>query len=338
MDEDELSARLTAFFRARSGDATAVVADVAPLPGHAGLSWGFTLWAAGTAERLVLRLPPPGVRWTGTADIPRQARIMRALAGSGVPVPAVRAFGDDAEPFGRPYFIAERLPGDTLRFLSPEGEQVLYLAPFLRAAAEQVTAALAHLHRLNPADVLPEPAILLVEEVTRWDWLAERNADPARTAGPALTALAPRVRERLLAAVPAARRASVCHGDYQWSNHLFDDDRLLAVLDWELANVGDGRTDLGWLAVFSDIESWAGLMRWEAPLPDADTVIRLYEQAAGERAAAMPWFRALAGYKFALITGMNVSLHRRGRRIDPYWEFIAPSAPALLERALEMLG
>lgn len=331
MELEELRGRLAAYLRGE-------IHDLAPLPGHAGFSWGFTLRTIGGEERLVLRLPPPGVRYTGTADIPRQARIIRALAGSSVPVPAIRAFGEDEGPFGRPYFIAERLPGDTLRFLSAEGEQVHYPGPFLRTAAEQVTAALAAIHRLDPAAVLTDRPLPLAEEVTRWDWLAERNADPARTSNPELTALAPRVRDALLTRVPAARPAALLHGDYQWSNHLFDGDRLLAVLDWELAGVGDGRMDLGWLAVFSDIESWAGPMRWEAPLADAGTIIAMYEQAAGESMPDMAWFRALAGYKFALITGMNLSLHRRGRRIDPYWEFIGPSAPALLQRALDLIA
>lgn len=117
VDVNELAPLLQAFCRVHTGDAGATVTDVEAMPGHAGFSWGFTLRHATQGPpadaRLVLRLPPPGVRWVGTADVLRQARVMRALAGTGVPVPAVRWAGDDLRWFGCPYTVVERLPGDT---------------------------------------------------------------------------------------------------------------------------------------------------------------------------------------------------------------------------------
>lgn len=341
MDLNELTTRLTAFCRNKTGDPAATVTDVEVMPGHAGFSWGFVLrHGLGQTERLVLRLPPPGVRWVGTADVLRQARIMRALADTPVPVPRVRWAGDDLEWFERPYMVVERLPGDTLRFRTATGAPVEFDAAALRDMARQVTAALAALHRLDWQAKVPDwgPPPTLAEEVTRWDWLLARNQDPARTSDPSLTARAPEVRERLLACLPTPRRQGILHGDYQWSNTLFHEGRLVAVLDWELAGVGETRMDLGWLALFSDPDAWVGLARWTAPLPRAEEIVAMYEEAMGEPAEAIGWFRALAGYKFALITGLNLSLHRRGRRPDPHWEDIGPSAPRLLERGLELLA
>lgn len=339
MDTTELAQRLKAFCRAHTADRGANVGEITALPGHAGFSWSFRLDFRESChyvtEDLVLRLPPPGVRWVGTADVVRQARVMQALAGSGVPVPRVRWAGDDLQWFERPYSIVERLPGDTLRLMPALTDTPTTLdAAALRLVAEQVTAALAALHRVEwqplVADWGPPPS--LEEEVRRWDWLHERTADPA------LTAAAPRVRERLLATVPPPGRTGLYHGDYQWSNHLLKGDRLLAVLDWELAGVGETLMDLGWLALFSDNDSWASRCRWDAPLPAPDEIVALYESAAVVKASGIEWFRALAGYKFALITGLNLALHRRGKRPDPHWEEIGPSAPRLLERALELLG
>ncbi len=334
MDEAELQERLTALARSKTGDGQAEVTAVQAMPGHAGFSWGFTLTHRGGTERLVLRLPPPGVRWVGTADIVRQARVMQALAGSAVPVPAVRWTGDELEWFERPYYVVEQLPGVTLWFRTPDGEPIAYDAGDLQSRAEQVTRALADLHALDWREVMPawDAPLSLEEEVIRWDWLHSRTADPE------LTALAPAVRERLLSGVPSVGRQGIVHGDYQWTNHLFHEGRLQAVLDWELATAGDVRMDAGWLLTFSDRKNWTGFGSWEAPLPSPEVIIAMYERASGHTVADLPWFRALAGYKFALITGLNLSLHRKGRRVDPHWEMLAPSAPLLLARAQELLG
>lgn len=334
MDLAELHDRLTAFTRAMTGDTAARVTDLEPMPGHAGFSWAFVLVHTGGTERLVLRLPPPGARWVGPADIVRQARVMQALAATSVPVPAVRWTGAGLEWFDRPYYVVQRLPGVTLWFWTPDGTPIAYEAADLRSGAEQVTAALAALHALDWRTTVPdwEPPLPLEQEVTRWDWLHERTADPT------LTELAPAVRERLLATVPPMRRQGIVHGDYQWTNHLFHEGRLQAVLDWELASAGETAMDLGWLVTFSDPRNWTGIALWQAPLPPPEAIIAMYERAAGLPVGDLSWFRALAGYKFALITGLNLNLHRRGRRVDPHWEDLAPSAPRLLATSLELLG
>ena len=64
----------------------------------------------------------------------------------------------------------------------------------------------------------------------------------------------------------------------------------------------------------------------------------LYVDAYGDGLPDLNWFRALAAYKFAIITGFNLSLHRRGKRTDPSWEITALSMTPLIDRALELLG
>jgi aminoglycoside phosphotransferase (APT) family kinase protein len=340
MDIADLAPRLTACCRGHTGDGRAEVADIEVLPGHAGLSWGFSLRYDGITERLVLRLPPAGVRWVGTADVLRQARVMQALAGTTVPVPRVRWAGDDLQWFERPYTIVERLAGGTVRITAVgPGEFDLRDRPSLQRLARDAVAALSALHRVDWRQKLPDwgPPPSPADEVTRWDWLLERNADPARSSDPALTAAAPRVREQLMARLPAPRHQGICHGDFQWSNLFVDGKRLVGVLDWELAGIGEMLMDLGWFCVFNDRESWAGAAAPIVPLPEPEEIVGYYEEADGAPVRDGAWYRALAGYKFALITGLNLTLHRRGRRPDPLWEEMAPSAPRLLERAEELL-
>src|ERR1700676_3554984 len=116
--DEEITRQLTTLVRARTGDPSARIGALTTLRGHAGRSYSFELeiGAGATAkrERLVLRLAPEGVRAVGTADVVRQARIMKSLAGTGVPVPPVRWLDNDPAAFGRPYFIVGFVQGDKL--------------------------------------------------------------------------------------------------------------------------------------------------------------------------------------------------------------------------------
>src|SRR5437762_8757782 len=106
--------QLTALMRAKTGDAAASVREIAPLPGHAGFGYSFVLdrtTAGGIVGKLVLRVAPEGTRIAGPADVVRQGRIMESLAGTEVPVPPIIWYGDEAEFFGRPYFVAGFVDG-----------------------------------------------------------------------------------------------------------------------------------------------------------------------------------------------------------------------------------
>jgi aminoglycoside phosphotransferase (APT) family kinase protein len=331
---DELEDRLVPFARAMLGDPFARVSGVQKMPGHAGFSYGFAVTGGGGSESFVLRLPPPNVQWKGTADVLRQVVALRALDSTAVPHCRVRWAGDDPRWFGRPYFVVPRLAGDVLR-LGP-GEWGTKLAPDARREmARQAMEALAGIHRLDWSSAAPSlgPPIDFEQDVVRWDRFVERAAEPERLAG------APEVRRRLLARIPSGARIGVFHGDFQWSNLFYSfQGELLAVIDWELVGVGATLNDLGWVATFNDPAAWSHADAVSGLMPTADELIAMYERAWGEPLAGLDWFRALAAYKFAIITGFNLGLHRRGKRPDPLWELIGQSMPALVARARELLA
>src|SRR5271169_6676889 len=113
MDEDaqmaQIARQLTLFVREKTGDPHAAVGEPKGLPGHAGLSYSFELTSSAGAtpptERLVIRLAPEGVPVAGPTDVVRQARIMASLAGTAVPVPAIKWYDSDPRWFGRPFFV-----------------------------------------------------------------------------------------------------------------------------------------------------------------------------------------------------------------------------------------
>ncbi len=103
VDLQWLTERLGGWAAAQYGR-PATVTDVVAMPGHAGLSFGFTVEggsATAGGERLVIRMPPKGVRRQGNTDVLRQVPLLSALARHGVPVPTVRWWSDDESWFPR---------------------------------------------------------------------------------------------------------------------------------------------------------------------------------------------------------------------------------------------
>ena len=337
MELDELEARLGPFARAKYGDPAALVSEVHKMPGHAGFAYGFTVESGGARESWFLRIPPPNVQWRGTADVLRQVCALSALDGTDVPHCAVKWSGSDLEWFGCPYFVVPKLTGDVLR-LGP-GDWGSKLPPeTLRRAAEQAMRALAGIHRVawrERCAYLGDP-VPFAEDVERWDRFLPKLAEPQRFA------LQPRVRERLLAALPASAPIGLFHGDFQVANLFFSfAGELLAVIDWELTGIGATLNDVGWVATFNTRAAWdesRGPLIPTGAFPDGDALVAMYEDAWGAALPDVAWFRALAAYKFAIIAGFNLSLHRRGKRHDPLWEVTALSVAPLLEHAADLLG
>lgn len=335
LELDELEQRLGPFVQDRYADPAARVHGVHKMPGHAGFAYGFTVASGGREESWFLRLPPPDVNWKGTADVLRQVTVLSALDGTDVPHCSVRwSGGEGAELqwFGRPYFVVPKLEGDVLRIGPGEWGERLDDAARLQLGREVMTA-LAGIHRLDwrQLSYLGDP-IPFADDVTRWDRLVERAADPERLAG------ATDVRRLLLEKVPTDAPIGVFHGDFQTAN-LFcsTDGHLQAVIDFELTGIGATLNDVGWICTFSDPEAWH---KGEGERPmflDPDTLVSLYESAWGEPLPDLSWYRALAAYKFAAISGFNLMLHRRGKRDDPLWETTRLSMTPLIDRALALL-
>ncbi len=332
-DSDQTLTQLKRLVVAKTRDPKAQVYSLEVLPGHAGFSYSFVLERSdgGTpAGKLVLRLAPPNVKIAGPADIVRQARIMASMAGTTVPVPPVYWYGDEADFFGRPYFVVGFLDGVKLADEPFPPDQMARLA---RRGIETLVA----LHSLpwEPRkDAFGEP-LSLSEEMKRLDYLLDRP-----TLDPLVVARAPELRERLRATLPRGARIGCVHGDFQWSNVLFDAERPIALIDWELASIGPTLLDLGWVCFFADPDSWVETAEKRVRPLSPYEIIETYANAATFPVSEeeVRWFRAFAGYRFGVITCFNLMLHRRGKREDPHWEDIALSAPRMFERGLELIS
>lgn len=248
----------------------------------------------GTGEA-VLRKRPNGELPRAAHDVLREHRIIAALADSPVPVPHPLLSCADADVIGTAFYLMERVQGRIFHDARlPEVPTADRRAYYLEHAR-----GLAALHRTdycaNGLADLARPGSFLARQVDRWSraWDAhDRRADARRTGE--------WLRERL----PADELRALVHGDFKFSNLVFDPAaaRLAAVLDWELAAIGDSLLDLahvwsaGWATTPDEYGGLLGTDLAAAGLPEAEEYIAAYHRAAGsDGVAGLPvFYRVLA--------------------------------------------
>jgi aminoglycoside phosphotransferase (APT) family kinase protein len=194
-----------------------------------------TWFALVDGEPAVLRHPPLGDILPTAHDLAREHRYLTALAGSGVPVPTVVAFCDDRDVTGVPFLLMDRIGGVCLL-------QAPTAVAEPRQLARDAVDVLARIHAVDwaAAGLDAPPGRYLERQVRRWQ--KQLRATPT---SPRLGDLGP-IHDWLLAHLPPEEEATVVHGDYGFHNLLVDPERsrVTAVLDWELATVGDPLSDL----------------------------------------------------------------------------------------------
>ena len=282
------------------------------LGGHSGLTYKIALGD----DWFVVKAVPPGQKSIGRHDMLRQARIISALADSGVPVPAIKAT-DAVEPA---WFAMELVAGESLEpVLDDPAVEPTLAAARMRRAAE----ILPRLHAV-PLSALPVDSAPLTpaDELARW----------SRTMGAVPAALVPgaeRLETLLASSVPAAVDPVLVHGDYRLGNIISVGSEPAALIDWEIWSPGDPRVELGWFLVFADGANFPGVGREVAGLPTADALVAAYA-ADGRPVDDFAWFDALGRFKMAAIMGHNLRRHREGRHHDPDQERL----PATIERLI----
>jgi aminoglycoside phosphotransferase (APT) family kinase protein len=304
------------------------VTDLRPLPGGAS---SLTFSGVIDDRRVVVKVAPPGVAPTLHRDVLRQARVIRALGQTAVPVPVVLWEDGGDPPAVPPLFVMSFLDGTSLEplfDLDATGDEPAVVAQRLRNAAH----AMAQLHRLEPASVGlgAESVIGLAEEIERWCRLFE-------TVDPSLVPGWHDVGTALRSSVPAALRPAVVHGDFRLGNLLAAADRITAIIDWEIWSVGDPRIDAGWFLVNADPATYGRRTPYSGSTPPPAELADIYASALGCAVPELEWFQGLACFKSAATWSLIVKHNRRRNIPDPDLEAMAPVLPALLARAAEFL-
>jgi aminoglycoside phosphotransferase (APT) family kinase protein len=284
---------------------------------------GFTYWVEaeldGRLTEAVLRLPPPGARPIGPADVARQARIMAALASTAVPVPEILGCSADPVLAGRPFVLMAKVDGDAL----DAALETMTPRDVMRAAFDTIEEIGDVL--VQATGIGDEPVTEPRAEVARWTALRERA--PAE-----LVARAPILEAELLAASPPAGRARLVHGDYHPGNLVFRQGAVVAVLDWEIAHLGVLAADKASLCMLAIRE------RFGERYSSAAAAIPLADMFAMAGEPGFEYVLAASCHKYASILAYNLGLHRRGKRIDPVYEGLTTTIPGLIDVGLELLA
>jgi aminoglycoside phosphotransferase (APT) family kinase protein len=303
LSREELASRLAEFVAGSAGAPREAVRieGLRPLAGGASRElWALDLELAcgrGAPDRrleLVLRRDPPGR--TGEGDRGLEARLLRAAEAAGVPVPRVHFACDDPGWLGSPFYLMERVPGETIprRLLRDER-----FAGARAALTEQLGAARARLHSIDPG----APELVGLEAAGAGSAREEvlRIAQGIRALAPEPHPVLDLAERWLLARAPEPRRRALVHGDYRIGNVVFDEQGLRAILDWELAHVGDPIEDLGWLCV----RAWrfGGDALPVGGIGTREDLLRAYAAAGGDPVApeALRFWEACGNFKLALV-------------------------------------
>jgi aminoglycoside phosphotransferase (APT) family kinase protein len=260
----------------------------------------------------ILRRPPLGTLTPSAHDMGREYRVVAALAGSGVPVAPAVALADESV-LGVPFALTGFVDGIVVR---SEDDLAALDDAGVRATAFSLVDTLAALHAVDvttgPLSELGRPAGYLRRQVERWYGQWQRVATRELPDVDTLHGL-------LEATCPAESDHAVVHGDFRIDNAILDRDdptTVRALVDWEMATLGDPLADLALHVVYGDpvfAPVLAGAAASTSPrMPGADELVERYAAVSGREPRDWAFHRGLAYLKVAVIAEGIHARHLRG--------------------------
>jgi aminoglycoside phosphotransferase (APT) family kinase protein len=273
------------------------------------------------AREFVLRRPPFGNQVKTAHDMGREYRVLSQLAKVYPPAPAPYLYCEDESVLGAPFYVMERRRGIVLRKALPRGLEIDPAA--MRQLSESLIDNLADLHALDYKAAglgdLGKPEGYVERQVTGW---INRYRKAQTDDVPSMEKLAPWLTERM----PKESGAALVHNDYKFDNLLLDAadiTRIVAVLDWEMATIGDPLMDLGtsiayWVEA-GDPDTLKGFTVGPTMAPGSMTrseLLARYEQKSGRDLSDMLFYYCFGLFKIAVIIQQIYARYVRGHTRD----------------------
>jgi aminoglycoside phosphotransferase (APT) family kinase protein len=257
---------------------------------------------------MVLRRPPRHLRPNSNATMLREARVVRALAGTDVPHARVHAVCEDVSVIGAAFYVMEPIDGFTP--MGPLPDAYATNASWRREMAFQMVDAAARLGAIDPVAVgladLSRTDDWTQRQVARWRDQLDSYAQFEGYGAPRLPGVG-EVGQWLEENRPTRSRIGIIHGDLQWANVIFASDRpaLLALIDWELTSLGDPLLDLGWILTAwiepGDPDGRAPAVEPWTDFPTRAELVEHYCTICGRDPSETDWYFVLACYKLGII-------------------------------------
>ena len=344
--EDEDGVPLGALARWMDGEGLGIgapIEDVVPLGGG---TQNILLRFERAGRAYVLRRPPAHLRANSNDTMRREARVLAALAGSQVPHPGLIAACADDGVIGAAFYLMEPVDGFNAANALPERHAA---SPAIRhrmglAMAKGIAALSAVDYQACGLEGFGKPDGFLERQVPRWqEQLAGYGQYEGWTGADAIPGVE-RVARWLEAHRPDSFTPGILHGDYHIGNVVFRNDsgELAAIVDWELATIGDPLLDLGWM-----IATWpegdtpgpadVAVTPWHG-FPDADEIVAHYAARSSRDCSAIDWYVVLACYKLGIILEGTHARACAGKAPRETGEKLHGQTIALFERALRRIG
>jgi aminoglycoside phosphotransferase (APT) family kinase protein len=291
---------------------------------------------------IVLRRPPRPPIPPSAHDVLREARILRALEGTAAPVPRILAVGDDEGVIGAPFYVMEKVEGHVVTDTVPAP---LDTPAERRRMGEVLVDALVDLHAVDWRQVglegLGKPTGYLERQLRRFGGLWELNR----------TRELPLVEEIgawLAEHVPQSPPSTIVHGDFRIGNLVYAPGppaRVAALLDWEMATIGDPLADLGYLCALwierddppRGMYELNSATRAEG-FPSRSELVARYERASGRAMGDIAWYETLALWKSVVFMEGNYRRALMGASDDPFLKAFGDGVVELADRAARTSG
>ena len=341
-EEERLDpARIEPFLRAALPGAAGPVSVLQFPRGHSNLTY---LVRVGERE-VVLRRPPFGVTVKTAHDMKREYQILSALQGRYPRAPRPIAFCDDESLIGAKFYVMERVRGVILRSSEPPAG-IAFSPDLLHRTSTALVDNLADLHAVDvtapPLSTMGKPQGYVARQVSGWTaryFAAKTDEIPAVEAAAAW----------LAGNMPAQSGAALIHNDYRYDNVVLDPQdltRVVAVLDWEMATVGDPLMDLGTFIGYwadpDDPPEHRSRSYGPTSLPGSLSRAQLlerYARVSGRETSAILFHYVFALFKIAVIAQQIYKRFVEGKTHDPRFAQLIDWVRAMArqsERALEL--
>jgi aminoglycoside phosphotransferase (APT) family kinase protein len=284
-----------------------------------------------------VRRPPLGHVLPTAHDMSREFRVVSALQRTDVPVAHAIALCEDASVLGAPFYLMSFVDGVVL----DSSEAVRRLDhDAARRAGEGLVDTLVELHTVEPDAVglgdFGRPAGFLERQVRRWhsQWQASETRPVADLAT---------VIDALTCGIPGSGAAAIVHGDYRLTNVIYRPDLagIAAVVDWEMATLGDPLADVGLLVVYHRLAEESDLvmprMDPAAGFLAADDLAARYAAGSGRDLGRLGWYVGFGYFKLAVISEGIAARHLQGKTVGAGFDRFGAVVPMLLSRARDAL-